>query len=207
MIELISLMSVAVTFFIVTVSPGPATISNATIAMQHGRKTGLIYGSGLACGLAFWGVVAASGMGALLQSSFYFLVILKIVGGLYLLWLAFLSARSVWIPKAQASVFLPKQSWFWQGFLLNLSNPKAVLAWMAALSVGLDSNDDLYAIIVATMVCMMVGFTAYALYSILFSVEGIMRVYQACRRWIDGAVAGLFSLAGFGLIRSAFSKS
>ena len=83
--ELASLSTVALTFFIVTVSPGPATISNATIAMQYGRKTGLSYGAGLSCGLAFWGIVAASGMGAILQGSLYLLVLLKIAGGLYLL--------------------------------------------------------------------------------------------------------------------------
>lgn len=34
----------------------------------------------------------------------------------------------------------------------------------------------------------------------------VMTGYRRCQRWIDGAVAGLFSLAGFGLIRSAFQR-
>ena len=206
MIELISLASIAFTFFIVTVSPGPATISNATIAMNHGRKTSLSYGSGLSCGLAFWGLIAASGMGAVLQSSLYLLMILKIMGGLYLLWLAYLSARSAWRSDVESTVISSKRNWFLQGLLLNMSNPKAVLAWMAALSVGLNSNDDIYTIFIATGVCIVVGFVANALYSILFSVGGIMRGYQRCRRWIEGVVAGLFALAGIGLIRSSFAQ-
>ena len=206
MIEPISLVSIAFTFFVVTVSPGPATISNAAIAMHRGRRTSLAYGFGLSCGLAFWGLIAASGMGAILQSSLYLLMILKILGGLYLLWLAYLSARSVWRSDPESAMSQTEKNWFLQGLLLNLSNPKAVLAWMAALSVGLNSNDDIYVIAIATGVCIFVGFIANALYSVLFSIEGIMRGYQRCRRWVDGTVATLFAVAGIGLIRSSFVR-
>ncbi len=90
--------------------------------------------------------------------------------------------------------------------LLNLSNPKAVLAWMAALSVGLNSNTDVYSIALATGACMTAGFLGYIFYSILFSVGGIMHAYRRFHRWIDGIVAGLFILAGIGLIRSSFAQ-
>jgi len=174
--------------------------------MRFGRKTALIYGAGLSCGLGFWGVVAATGMGAVLQSSLHLLVILKVVGGLYLLWLAFLSARSVYQPEPEITVTLNKQRWFLQGLLLNMSNPKAVIAWVAALSVGLDSNDGINVLVAATAVCIAVGFVVYALYSALFSIGGVMRGYQRCRRWVNGTMAGLFTLTGFGLIRSAFTR-
>jgi threonine efflux protein len=203
MIELISLTSIAVTFFIVTVYPGPATISNATVAMQYGRITSLVYGAGLSCGLAFWGLVAASGMGAVLQSSLYLLIVLKVLGGLYLLWLAFQSARLALLPSVGTTAISSKNNWFFQGLLLNLSNPKAVLAWMAALSVGLNSSDGIYAIATATLVCIILGFAANAFYSILFSFGRVMRAYQSSRRWVDGVVPGLFALAGFSLIRSS----
>ncbi len=206
MIDLLSLTSIALAFFVVTASPGPATISNATIAMRYGRKTGLKYGLGLSCGLAFWGLIAASGMGAILQGSIYPLMVLKVLGGLYLLWLAFLAGRSAWLTDNENPVESNDQRWFLRGLLLNLSNPKAVVAWMAALSVGLDSNDDIRAITTATALCIGVGFASYALYSALFSIGGMMHGYQRFRRAINGVVSGLFTLAGFGLIRSAFTR-
>lgn len=206
MLESISPASTFLAFFIVAASPGPATVSNATIAMRHGRKIGLIYGAGLSFGLSFWGLIAASGMGAVLQSSLHVLMILKVLGGLYLLWLAFLSARSALQPESGNTVVSGKQGWFLQGLILNMSNPKAVLAWMAALAVGLGSNDGVYALVNATTVCAVIGFVVYALYSVLFSIGGVMRWYRRCHRWINGAVAGLFASAGFGLIRSAVSR-
>ena len=162
---------------------------------------------GLSCGLAFWGLVAGSGMGAVLQSSAYLLTILKILGGLYLFWLAYQAARSAWQADQQFKTVSRNRSWFLQGILLNLSNPKAVFAWMAALSVGLSSNDNVYAIATATLACIAAGLVGNLLYSIVFSIGGVMQTYRRIRRWVDGAVAGMFAFAGFSLIRSSFSRS
>ena len=83
MIDTESLAAIVLAFFIVTVSPGPANIAAATVAMSAGRRPGLIFGLGLSFGLAFWGLVAATGMGALLQSTTTALTVLKIFGELY----------------------------------------------------------------------------------------------------------------------------
>lgn len=206
MIELSSLTSVGLAFFLVAISPGPANISNATIAMSHGRKESFVYACGLSCGLAFWGLIAASGMGAVLQSSLYVLMVLKVLGGLYLLWLALLSARSAWRSELESTTPPSSQNLFVKGLLLNISNPKSVIAWMAALSIGLNANDNLWSIVAATLVCISVGFLVNVLYTILFSMMGVMQWYQHCRIWVSRVVATLFALAGFGLIRSAFTS-
>lgn len=88
-----------------------------------------------------------------------------------------------------------------------MSNPKAVLAWMATLSVGLKSNDNIYVVGISVVVCIELAFIVNALYSMLFSIGGMMRGYQRCRRWVDGTAVGLFTIAGVGLIRSAFVRS
>jgi len=206
MIELESLAAISLAFFIVTVSPGPANIAVATVAMSSGRLGGLLFGLGLSVGLAFWGVVAATGMGAVLQGTNFLLTALKVAGGLYLLWLAVQSARSACKPSGKATTKPYQGRWFMHGLILNLSNPKAVVAWMAALSMGLASGDNAMAVVTAMLVCMALGFVNYAGYALVFSVSGVMTGYRRLRRWIDGAVAGLFALAGFGLLRSAFSR-
>lgn len=204
--DLISIASTVLAFFIVVSAPGPATILVATIAMRFGRKAGLIYGLGLSCGLGLWGIIAATGMGAAFQSSFRLLMTLKIVGGLYLLWLAFLSARTASQTEIKTKNVVGKRGWFLQGLLLNMSNPKAIIAWIAAFSVGLDPSDGFDALAAATVFCIAVGFSVYALYAIVFSIGRVMRGYQHCHRWINGAVAGVFTIVGFGLIRSAFDR-
>lgn len=201
-----NLLSIALAFFVVTVSPGPANIAVATVAMSSGRRHGLLFGAGLSFGLAFWGVIAATGMGAVLQGSASSLMALKIFGGLYLLWLAFQSGRSA-LKKTGSAHHTPSEGqWFARGLVLNLSNPKAVVAWAAALSMGLGGGDNSGHVIAATLVCMALGFLNYASYAMAFSLSGFMAGYRRLRQWIDGAVAGLFAIAGFGLIRSAMSR-
>jgi threonine/homoserine/homoserine lactone efflux protein len=203
----LALLSCGLAFFIVAVSPGPATISNAAIAMSKGRSASLVYGAGLSTGLVFWGVIAASGLGAVLQTSLYLLMVLKVLGGLYLLWLAFLSGRSAWLGDGLPNVQLSEKKLFLKGLVLNMSNPKSVIAWMAALSVGIGPTSNLTAVVSATLVCIVVGFITNALYSVVFSISGMMLIYERGKRKIDGVVAALFAVAGIGLIRSAFSRS
>jgi threonine efflux protein len=79
-----SYLAIAVAFFIVTVSPGPANIAVATVAMHSGRTAWLLFGLGLSVGLAFWGAVAATGLGVVVQSTTTLLTLLKLFGGAYL---------------------------------------------------------------------------------------------------------------------------
>lgn len=206
MLNFDSLLSVALAFLIVTVSPGPANIAAATIAMKYGRRSSLLFGAGLSTGLAVWGVIAATGMGAILQGSVYLLMGLKIFGGLYLLWLAYQSGRAALAKDKAQSVTTSEGRWFVRGLLLNLSNPKAVIAWMAALSMGMGEGASTGLVVAATLVCISIGFLNYIFYGFAFSLGGFARAYRGFRKWIDGVVAGLFALAGLGLIRSAFTR-
>ncbi|MFK7966597.1 MAG: LysE family translocator, partial [Burkholderiaceae bacterium] len=188
-----SLISIALAFWIVTVSPGPANIAVATVSMSAGRHAGMRFGFGLALGLAFWGLVAATGMGAVLKGSEIGLYAIKLIGGVYLLWLAFQSGRKA-IDKEPDEIKLTGQSrWFLRGLALNLSNPKAVVAWMAALAVGLGTGNESQQVLIATLICMALGFINYAAHAYAFSLPGFMAGYQRFRQWIEGAVAGLFA--------------
>lgn len=205
MLDLIGLGAVAAAFFIAAASPGPATIAVATVSMSGGRARGLRYALGLSIGLAFWGLVAATGLGAILEASSAALFYLKIVGGTYLLWLAYGAARSATLTNHNP-IATADGSAFSRGLFLNLSNPKAVLAWMAALALGLNNGSSIWQVVAATTLCIALGFAIYAAYAVIFSTRGAMDTYQRLRRWIESATAGLFALAGLGLIRSAFAR-
>ncbi len=210
MLDFFSLLSIGLAFFAIAVSPGPANISNAAVAMSSGRKVSLIYGAGLSTGLVFWGVIAASGLGVILQGSVYLLMALKIIGGMYLVRLALLSGKKAVRSEVQwgeeISQCASSKEWFIRGILLNISNPKTVIAWMAALSVGLSPNDSLLVVTLSFLVCIVIGFATNAMYSLCFSCRGVMSCYRRAHQWINGAVSLLFAFAGFGLIRSAFYR-
>lgn len=212
MIDWMGLASTLAAFFIVAASPGPATLAVSAISAGAGRRSGLIFGSGLAVGLAFWGGVAATGFGAVLQASPRVLITLKVAGGLYLLWVAWGSARSAMRvhnnkPGPDNQMGSRRKRLFARGLVLNLSNPKAVVAWMAALSVGLGADGSAVHVVVATFGCALIGLLIYAAYAVAFSVSAVMHGYQRFRHWADGMVSALFALAGILLLRSAFTRS
>lgn len=207
MSDLATLLAIGGAFVVVASSPGPANLATATVAMAEGRRTGFIFGFGLAVGLAFWGVLAGAGLGAVLVNSAHALIVLKVLGGCYLLWLAWQSGRSAMRPQeAKKGPAIAGGRWFWRGVILNLSNPKAVFAWMAALSVGLNADDGAGAVIVATVLCAVIGLLNSMVHAWVFSFPGVTLRYRRARRWIDGTVAALFAGAGFGLIRAGLAR-
>jgi len=206
MIDLVGLLAAVSGFLVLAASPGPATLAAATVSMNVGRSEGMRFGAGLSLGLAFWGAIAATGLGAVLQASSVALMILKLCGGAYLLWLAYGAFRSAGQKRAQTSVTRRAGTWFRRGLMLNLSNPKAVVAWMATLSLGISADNTPTQVITATALCAALGFPVYAGYVVLFSTRRVMQVYSRLRRWIEGAVGVFFSVAGIGLIRSALAR-
>ncbi|RVT84453.1 LysE family translocator [Rhodobacteraceae bacterium CCMM004] len=193
-------------FVVAAASPGPATLAVAAVSMRSGRGAGLRFGTGLGLGLAAWGLVAATGVGVVLEASEAALSVLKLAGGAYLLWLAWGAARSA-VRTADATEPVSDDArWLRRGAILNLSNPKAVFAWMATLSLGVGAGAEPVQVATATALCAVTGGAIYAGYAVAFSAPGARAAYARARRGIEAAVAGLFALAGLGLIRSALAR-
>lgn len=201
------LLAIAVTFFVLAATPGPACIAVGLVALRHGRREGLLFGTGLGVGLAFWGIVAATGLGAVLQASADLLFVLKLLGAAYLLWLAFQAGRSALSSRATETPDPPPpgQS-FRRGLLLNLSNPKAVVAWIAVLSVGMGAASDIVFIGLATAVCILLGFLIYAGYALALSLPRVRQAYDRAASWIEGVGAVLMGAAGLSLAADAISR-
>lgn len=134
MMDMFSLASIASAFFVVAVSPGPANLANATLAMNRGRGASLVYGAGLSTGLAFWGVIAAGGLGVVLQQSLYLMTGLKILGGLYLIWLALVSGAGVCVVVGFAVNALYSIVFSFAGMMQAYRRAKR---WIDGLAAGL----------------------------------------------------------------------
>ena len=183
-------------FFVAAASPGPATLAVMTVAMSRGRSQALVFASGLSAGLAVWGVVAAVGLGTLMLQFAFAMQVIKVLGGLFLLYLAIQSARSALSESVSERQVVSQHGLFKRGVLLNLLNPKALLAWLAVISVGLPSGAGLGQVVVVTLSCSVLGWLIYAAYAALFSLTASRGVYARGRRWFEGAFALLFGAAG-----------
>ena len=111
---------------LVIVAPGPDTLLVTRNVFRRGRQGGLVTGAGTITGLALWSVAAALGLSALLAASEVGYNVVRVAGGLYLIWLGVQSLRShgaVAAAPTEAPA-MPMHRAYLSGLLSNLLNPK-----------------------------------------------------------------------------------
>jgi len=114
--------------------PGPDNLFVMLHAAAHGARAGLLVVLGLCSGLLFHTGAVALGLAALLAASNAAFTLLKVLGAAYLLWLAWLSWRaSATGPEAVKTPALGPRKTFLRGVLMNISNPKVALFFLAFL--------------------------------------------------------------------------
>ena len=110
-------------------SPGPNTTLSTALAANHGLRRAMPFVCAVPVG---WGVLlslCALGLGALLLAIPLLGLAIKLIGVVYLLWLASKIARSRQLSEADAERM---NVGFWQGAALQFVNIKA---WMLALAI------------------------------------------------------------------------
>ena len=200
------LLPVFTAYLVLIASPGPSTMAIMGVAMSKGRPPAVTLALGVVTGSFFWAVLAASGISTLLTAYAEAIFAIKIAGGLYLVYLAWKSARSALVAKAR-HVGSSSLTGIWKpyrkGLLLHLSNPKAVLGWIAIMSLGLRPGAPSDTIPIILFGCAVMALVVNVGYAVLFSTQTMERAYQKARRWIEGLLAVVFGYAGIQLL---FSK-
>ena len=111
---------------LVIVAPGPDTLLVTRNVFRRGRRGGFVTAAGTVTGLALWSVAAALGLSALLAVSEVGYDVVRVAGGLYLIWLGVQSLRSHGaVPDAATEAPpMPMHRAYLTGVLSNLLNPK-----------------------------------------------------------------------------------
>ncbi len=119
--------------------PGPDQALITRNALVGGRRGGLLTMVGGVRGVTVHAAAAALGRSALLLASATAFTVLKIVGAVYLLWLAaqmlWSSMRSRHVPAPDGTGAVParRSAYLRQGFLSNALNPKVALFFVTFL--------------------------------------------------------------------------
>ena len=123
-----------------SLSPGPNGLLALTHGALHGRRKTLFTIAGGALGFVTLIALSMFGIGALLQSSLGWLLVLKWLGGAYLVWLGVQVWRAPPVGLDMARSEAPRSggSLLRQGLLSALSNPKALLFFAAFLPQFID---------------------------------------------------------------------
>ena len=132
--------------FGLSLTPGPNSLLVLTHGALHGHRKTLFTVAGGALGFVALIALSMMGIGALLKASVHALIVLKLAGGAYLIWLGVQLWRAPAIhlrPDAAPGNPMRGAAMFRQGLLTAVSNPKALLFYGAFLPQFIDPERDL----------------------------------------------------------------
>ncbi|MCF5586450.1 threonine transporter RhtB, partial [Pseudomonas syringae] len=158
--------------WIISLSPGAGAIASMSCGLQYGFLRGYWNALGLQVALVAQIAIVAAGLGAVLAASEMAFTLIKWFGVAYLIYLGIRQWRALPTDLADESVVRPvgkPMTLVMRGFLVNISNPKALIFILAILPQFIDPAAPLliqYVIIAATMVVVdlivMAGYTGLA---------------------------------------------
>ncbi|WP_148252859.1 LysE family translocator [Aidingimonas lacisalsi] len=189
--------------------PGPVALLCASHGLRHGHQRALSTVLGGALAALIMMTASALGLGAILAASETAFLILKYVGGLYLIYLGIQSWRApVDVPQWEVNEAMPtgtqsSSQLFRTGFAVGISNPKDLL-FFAALFPGFIAVDQpqglQFAILAITW--LVIDTTLMSMYSRVGSKVG--RLFQQPHhvRWFNRVTGSLFITAGGALLKA-----
>lgn len=188
-------------------SPGPNVLAILGTSMGVGRSSGLALAMGIAIGSFTWALLTVFGLSALLASYASALIIIKLFGGLYLLWLAYKAFKSAAAAhdidtKELAGGQRSHLGYFKRGYIIQMTNPKAALSWIAIISLGLQKDAPLWVAVAIVLGTFILSVTIHALYAIAFSTPVMVGIYSRSRRAIQTVLGTFFAFAGLKLLLS-----
>jgi homoserine/homoserine lactone efflux protein len=190
---------------LISVSPGAGAVACMTSGMRHGYRRGIWNIFGMQVGIALQLAIVGAGLGAILATSTLAFTALKWLGVAYLCWLGVKQWRAPAEPLrvGEERGGGTRTALFAQGFLVNATNPKATVFFLAVLPQFIDASRPLlgqYLAVCATLTVVdlfvMSGYTLFA--------AKFLRLLRAPRqiRFVNRVFGGLFVaaaalLAGF----------
>ncbi|MER2127913.1 LysE family translocator [Solibacillus sp.] len=189
--------------------PGPDTAIVTKNTVVGGRKGGMQTMLGSCVGLSIHTIAAVAGLSAIIVKSALAFTVLKYVGAAYLCYLGVRTLMNMRAKKTEVNeevlVEAKGSSYFKQGFITNITNPKVAVFFLTFLPQFLAPGADAFwSFLVMGIIYTVLTFVWFFFYVVLLDkVRNFMKrpSTQASIEAITGVV-----LIGFG-IKLAFEKA
>lgn len=199
------LLAIAIVFTFGTMSPGPSFILVAKTALSKPLHEGVGITIGLAIGAVFFTLLAIFGLYTLFEAVPLAYGLFKILGGAYLLYLAYkilkhsnesLSVNNMKIQKKSKSFF--KAVMF--GFLTQISNPKTAIVIGSIFAALLPQELPAYSVILLCLLAFFIDVIWYLSVVLLLSTPKSQKVYLKFKKYIDRIAGTILATLGLKLI-------
>ncbi|RUM38504.1 MAG: LysE family translocator [Desulfobulbus sp.] len=160
--NLVTAFSLAGAMFVLAVTPGPGIFATVARSLASGFSQAAAVAAGIVCGDLFFLLLAVYGLSAVAGLLGNFFVVVKFLGGLYLIFLGlrtwFSPVRHKMMRPTREPGLSPAKN-FSCGLAVTLGNPKVILFYLGFLPTFLDlkglNNTDI--LLTAAIVCLVLG--------------------------------------------------
>ncbi|MBL4812066.1 MAG: LysE family translocator [Rhodobacteraceae bacterium] len=181
-------------------SPGPGVAMLLGVASSRGRAPALLTALGIGCAAIILATITVVGFSALLAEMSGLLQVMRWLGAGYLLWLAYgafrraASTRELTVKESRPRS--PFQTWL-SGFVLQMSNPKALFFWLAIAAVGGLQAANTATLTVFVAGAFVISLVSHGGWALLLSSTPFRRLYQRGQRYVETMLGGFFAFASF----------
>ncbi|GAB3545479.1 LysE family translocator [Noviherbaspirillum agri] len=189
-----------VTTAVVCLTPGPAALLVVAQGISNGFRQSYWAIAGIALANSLYFALSATGIAALIVASGTLFSVIKWVGVAYLFYLgisAMMSKSSALTVTSDAREAVTGTRAFWQAVVVELSNPKALLYFVALLPQFIDPAAPLgMQMLVFGVTCVGLDIAAYSLYGWLGSKTQRFTANARFVKTSNRASGGLLMIAG-----------
>jgi homoserine/homoserine lactone efflux protein len=200
MIPLDTLLLFLVTTFVVVMSPGPAALAVTAESASNGFKRSAFVIIGIASANVVFFILSATGIAALIIASHTLFAVIKWIGVGYLLYLGFTAIFSEAGPlsiKPSSEKLGSRYKVFLRGFILELSNPKALLYFSALLPQFIDVSQPVVSqFVVLCLITLLLDLVCYSLYGYLGFKSVSAGIKPAIIKLINRSAGAMLIFAG-----------
>ncbi|OZD81860.1 LysE family translocator [Rhodococcus sp. 05-2256-B2] len=199
------LLSFAGVCFLLAILPGPDSFLVLRYSIG-GLKPGVAAAMGVAIGGLFWAVLVAVGLAAIVEQSATAYRVVKVLGGLYLLYLGVRAFRARRKNKVAGGPLVPVAASAWSAFgagvLSCALNPKVGLFYLAVVPQFLNVVTFTGAMTLG-LVEVIVAAVVMGVFSVLASRAVTLLRKPAVTDWLDRISAGFLVALGIGTVASS----
>lgn len=125
---------------VIMITPGPSVALVTSHAIKYGPRVATLTLIGDALGTVVHIIIATIGLQVLIAAADFVLPWMQLLGGLYLLYLSWQSIQDSRTPEEHRSLRAENVSALISGFIACVSNPKAIIFFMALFPGFIDPD-------------------------------------------------------------------
>ena len=185
--------------------PGPDFVAVVRSSMTRGARAGLATTVGVSIGLCLYASLSLLGLSAILVKYQWLTWTVRVLGGAYLIYLGIRLLLSNATAVEVESRDAPKRNALLFGFLVTLTNPKAIVLFASVFATAVTASTPLWVMAAMIVLVTLSSLTWYSLVSLFMASAPVVRRFQNARHRIEKAAGACFVAIGVKVLADARS--